>query len=366
MSTAINVGQPPHRTNNVLSQSAVIGPYRRVVLLGGGQLLRSLCDWAPLNGYTIRVVTSPRHVEEVQDSESLHSFLESRNLPFLVTETIETDRVRDFIGESEGTFFLSLGAAWIFKSETIREFFNDKLFNLHGTRLPQNRGGGGFSWQIMTANRFGFCTLHVVDGGIDTGEIILLEEFLYPASCRIPQDYKKVYLEKSFVFLSSLLSETLDKTKIVKLITQPEYFSSYWPRLHTPTNAWIDWGLEPYELDRFICAFDTPYVGAQTYMNDQVVHLKNVSLNLQDGVFHSYQSGIIYRKSADWICVCIKGAALIIEKVLDTEGNSVLEKLNIGDRFFTPSLQLEMSKQRVVYKPTGLKLPNFQTNRTAT
>lgn len=337
------------------SNTLTLGPCKRLLLLGGGELLRMLCAWAPSNGYSVSVLTSPRHAVEMVNNESLEDYLRREGVPYLVADKIEKDEVGDFVGNTDDAFCLSLGAAWLFKADTIKKYFSNRLFNLHGTRLPQNRGGGGFSWQIITANRFGFCVLHIIDGGIDTGDIVLFDEFLYPAACRIPIDFENIYIRKNFVFLTNLFKDIAAEPKEVELVAQAEYFSTYWPRLHTLTNGWIDWTLNPYELERFICAFDAPYAGAQTYLNGQRVHLLSVSLNFQDGVFHSFQSGLIYRKAKSWICICVNGAALIVEKITDETGKDILDTVNIGDRFITPTEKLESSKQRVIYKPAGLK-----------
>lgn len=332
-----------------------LGPYRKIILLGGGQLLRMLSKWAPENGYTVKVITSPRHAVEQLDGMALDAYFTSSGVDCLVTEKIDTPEVRDFIGDTRETIFLSLGAAWLFKPDAIASIFNNALFNLHGSRLPQNRGGGGFSWQIMTANRFGFCALHVIDGGIDTGDIIASEEFLYPASCRIPEDYDRVFVGKYFTFTTSLLAEIMGKAKAVKPVAQSEYLSIYWPRLSTATQSWIDWSHEPQHVERFICAFDSPYAGAQTYLDGKLVHLKGVSLNLQDGVFHPYQAGLVYRTNSKWLCVALNGAALIVEDVLDESGASILFTVHVGDRFCTPAEKLDAGRQRVIFTPSGMK-----------
>jgi methionyl-tRNA formyltransferase len=332
-----------------------IGPCNKILLLGGGRLLRDLCVWSESNNHHVSVITSSRHAVEVINNETLESFLNKNNIPYLISDDIDNKEVEYFISDTQETFCLSLGAAWIFKTNVIEKYFQNRLFNLHGTRLPQNRGGGGFSWQVMTANRFGFCVLHLVDGGVDSGDIILFDEFLYPAACRIPIDYENLYVEKNFVFLTNLLNHITLKEKHVKPIAQSEYFSTHWPRLHTLTNSWIDWSMEVNDLERFICAFDDPYSGAQTYINGKNVHLKRVSLNFQDGVFHSYQSGLVYRKTKSWICVCVKGAALIIESVIDENDINMLDLIKVGDRFLTPIEELEGGKKRVIYGPSGLK-----------
>src|SRR5690606_35032437 len=148
----------------------------------------------------VKVLTSPRHAQEVQDDIKLSDFLVQQHIEHVVVEQISDPSVVSFLADTKNYFYLSLGAAWIVKSELIEKLFNNRLFNVHGTRLPQNRGGGGFSWQIMMGNRFGFCVLHQVDGGVDTGDIIATDEFIYPPAARTPSDYEKIYLSKNFSF----------------------------------------------------------------------------------------------------------------------------------------------------------------------
>ena len=252
-------------------------------------------------------------------------------------------------------FCLSLGAAWIFKKKIINEIFKNKIFNLHGTRLPQNRGGGGFSWQIMMGNRLGFCQLHLVDSGVDTGNLVRTEEFIYPANCRIPDDYEKLYLKKNFKFVINFIKELRQKGIDIETTKQSEYFSSYWPRLSTSDNGWINWSESIISLERFICAFDKPYEGCKTFLNSNKVFIRSVMSDFGDQSFHTFQSGIIYRKNSSWLMVAADGGSLIIQEVLDESGKNIMKDIQIGDRFVTPSKFLETRLERIVYTPQGKK-----------
>jgi methionyl-tRNA formyltransferase len=324
------------------------GPIDNIVLLGGGTILRQLCLWATSEGAPIKIVTAPRHAEETIDGENLADFLVRKSVTHLVVDDIKNPSLPNFLGDTTRSFSLSLGAAWIFNKQVIADCFASGLFNLHGTRLPQNRGGGEFSWQILMGNRFGFCAMHRVDGGLDTGDIVALEEFLYPPSCRIPLDFRTIYYSKSVDFVLDFIKRYRTDAQPLTSLPQPEYLSTYWPRLNTDLNGWIDWSAEAAELERFICAFDDPYRGARTMINGEQVRLKRVCLNYQDGHFHSYQSGLIYRKAKNWLCVATKGAGLIVERVADEDGSDLLSKVRVGDRFATPWARLEEAKQRAV------------------
>jgi len=207
----------------------------------------------------------------------------------------------------------------------------------------------------MMGNRLGFCQLHLVDSGVDTGDIVRTKEFLYPAACRVPKDYEEVYFNQNMDFVLGFIEELRQQVVSVDTVKQSDYFSTYWPRLSTEKNGWIDWSEKIESLERFICAFDDPYEGSKTFLNEQKVYIKDVMIDFSDPQFHRFQSGIIYRKRPSWISVCANGGTLIIKKIVDENGSNLLDTIKVGDRFSTPLLHLESRYERVVYTPSGIK-----------
>ena len=332
-----------------------IDKVEKIIFLGGGQQLIRLARWCKCKGDKLFIVTSPRHAEEIIESgKTFTEILSLENISFIVVEDISSNEVKDYLGNLSNAFCLSFGAAWIFKKETIKNLFKGKLFNLHGTKLPQNRGGGGFSWQILLGNRFGFCQLHLVDSGVDTGEIVKTDEFLYPPSCRIPKEYENFYYEKNFNFMTNFLNEIRQFGLDEKTFKQTEYFSSYFPRLNTEENGWINWDDNILDLEKFICAFDEPYAGAKCLWRGKTVFIKKVCVDFSDQNFHPYQVGIVYRKNKNWLCVCAKGGTLIIEKINDENGLSIIKDIREGDRFITNLNKMQSRFNRVIYTPKGM------------
>ena len=74
-----------------------------------------------------------------------------------------------------------------------------------------------------------------------------------------------------------------------------------------------------------------------------------------DQSFHAFQSGIIYRKSPDWLNVAADGGSLIVQEVLNESGRNIIQDIKVGDRFVTPSNYLEGRYGRVVYTAKGKK-----------
>ena len=329
----------------------------KIVLLGGGQLLVSIALWCKTKSIPIYVITSPRHsIELVEDRFNLVQVLDLHSIPYLIETDISSADVLNYLSDSSSSFYLSLGAAWIFKESIIENLFCSRLFNLHGTRLPQNRGGGGFSWHILMGTRLGFCQLHKVDSGVDTGNLVATREFLYPVSCRIPADYERLYRKKNKEFIFDFIESIISSESFFDTRSQQHYLSSYWPRLNTKINGWIDWEEDIQSLDKFICAFDDPYEGAKTYLNSRQVYIKNVMADFSDNHFHPYQYGLIYRKGPSWLVVSVKGGSLIIQNITDENGNDIFEKVQLGDRLVTPLAKIQSRITRVTYSPKGLNV----------
>tara|TARA_B100001989_G_C24512751_1_gene451377 strand:+ start:37 stop:1062 length:1026 start_codon:yes stop_codon:yes gene_type:complete len=332
-----------------------IDNFEKIILLGGGRLLIALAKWCKCEGESVFVVTSPRHAEEIIESgKSFVDILSIEKISYIVVEEISSNEVKNYVGDLTNAFSLSISAAWIFKEEILKTLFKGKLFNLHGTKLPQNRGGGGFSWQILMGNRFGFCQLHLVDSGVDTGEIVETDEFLYPPSCRIPRDYENVSYEKYLNFMIKFIKKIRQYGLNVETFKQTEYFSSYFPRLNTLENGWINWDDHILDLEKFICAFDEPYAGAKCLWRGKTVIIKKVCVDFSDQSFHPYQNGIVYRINKNWLCVCANGGSLIIEKIYCENGKSILQDIRQGDRFINDPNAMQNRFNRVIYTPKGL------------
>ncbi|MFZ6012424.1 MAG: formyltransferase family protein [Bacteroidota bacterium] len=247
---------------------------------------------------------------------------------------------------------ISVGAPWRFSTSFV-DGFKGKLLNLHGSQLPLYRGGNLFSWYALNRVRTGVCLLHELNDQYDSGCIVKSEEFLYPSNCRKPVDYIRVYEEKNTAFLKGFVEQFVSGKAVFNAGIQPDYLSTYWPRLQANTNGWIDWSLDGDLIERFICAFDDPYGGARTQVRGKEVVVRDVYF--QPGFnHHPFQNGIVFRKSKQWLHVAVQGGELIICS-LESESKSIMQDLiSTGDRLMTPTEKLDGSKRRVIKGKNGL------------
>jgi len=262
-----------------------------------------------------------------------------------VTESLDEDFAAWFRERCRSPNFLvlSFGARWIFSENTIEELFESKIINFHGTRLPLDRGGGGFSWRIMRGDRIGSLLAHLIEPGIDTGSILRQKSYLFPSTCQRPVDYISHYRQLLEDFTVELVGDIAGGVDF-EPIAQPEHLSHYLPRLDSNVNSAIDWSWEGPDIWRFILAFDDPYPGAMTTIQDKVVRVKDVQLHRGEVPSHAFERGLVIRHEGSWIVVAAGGQnALIVESVTDDENRDMLPSIKVGDRFHTPADLLDKS-----------------------
>ena len=301
-------------------------------------------------------------LETIIITSTHQSKLIDNKIDFKIFDKLD-EKFRNFINKKvnkENTIFISLAARYIFKKDTIQNFFLNNLVNFHGTRLPLDAGGGGYSWKIMREDRIDNQLVHIIDEGIDSGSIIDNHLSLFPKQCQIPKDYEE-YRSKKFIEFYSEFLKKIKNGKFFDLKPQTNYLGRYNPRLNSETDGLINWELDPYDLYNFINAFDEPYKGASTFLNNGnfgKLYLKKVHLHGGDSSNHPYMSGIVSRHDKNWIVVCTKSKhMLLIEEVRDKKGNNIIKDIKVGDRFYTSRQELENSKsKKTIFNSKGLKI----------
>ena len=329
------------------------GPIESLMLFGSGRVLtRAIQDLLGKKRLSVvtgkRLLKTPSHEARM----TLEEFVAVHRIPLEVSDDVNrAPQVHRWIHPT--TLGISFGAPWIFRKPLI-EVFQGRLLNGHATHLPQDRGGGGFSWRILRGQRMGCSVYHLVTPDIDAGPILKHHEYPFPPTCKIPREFED-YAEADMSRLLHELLADIDRGVTFELLPQAEHLSTYWPRLKTDSQAYIDWSWSLCDLEAFIDAFDEPYPGASTFVNGKRVRLRKARADCSDGRFHPFQTGIVYRKTAEQLFVAANDGSLIIGEVLNDQVASVLHTIKVGDRFFTPAEYLEQAKRtRIFYTSRGV------------
>jgi hypothetical protein len=328
----------------------IFGSIDRILLLGGSRATAEMAAALQSRSrYRVEVFTAPRQEDDAitETGETFRAFLGRNSIAYRVADDINTDP--HFLAAiTPGTMALGVGEAWSFAPDIVAKF-GGRLLDLMGIRLPQYRGGAHYTWQILTGNRRGACNLQVVNaemrpGVHDSGSIVKCHDYLFPASARIPADYFGHAVREEVRFILEFLDEVAAGKDFEPRPLQ-NAFSLYFPRLNTRQNAFLDWQWPTREIERMICAFDRPYVGASTSINGALVRVRSASAESGDGAFHPFQRGLIYRIDVDHLFVATRDGAILVGDVRDADGTSVKDGLRVGDRFFTPTAWIEQAMQ---------------------
>ena len=254
-------------------------------------------------------------------------------------------------------FFISLGSRLIFDKNFIN-ICSSRIVNFHCSRLPFDKGGGGYTWRILKNDRIDNQLVHLIDESIDSGSILMHQKNIFPKNLQTPLELEE-YSNKNLVKFYQMFLKKLNNNESFKLTNNSNYIGSYYPRLNQNENGFLDWSLKDLELINMINSFEEPYCGVTTFLNrnNNKVHLKNVQLHGGELTNHPYMAGIVIRHDKNWIVVSTAGKnCLIIEKVIDKNKKNILSKIKEGDRFFTPNSLLEKNfNKRVFYNSKGLK-----------
>jgi len=318
-----------------------------IVLFGYQKTFNEMIDFNNDLNIKTYIVTSPDQKKKFSKNFKINSFKKlDNNFKKFIKKKVNLNE----------TLFISIGSRWIFPKSDIENFFNNSLVNFHGTRLPFDKGGAFISWQILRNDRIENQMVHLLDGNIDTGPILMSDNSIYPPSCKIPLDYEKYYNLRQLNFYKKFIKKIKNNESIV-LKKQIDYIGNYNPRLNTNTSGWINWNISSDHLYRFINAFDDPYEGAMTYLNNEKVRIKSVHLHGSESGGHPFSSGIISRHDKKWIVVStIDQNMLLIEKIINQKNENIIGKIKQGDRFYTPTKNLDSSMStKIKFTALGLK-----------
>jgi len=109
----------------------------------------------------------------------------------------------------QSDFILSFGFRKIISEKIIKEL-KKPIFNIHLSYLPYNQGAHPNFWSFID-NKPAGVSVHIIDKGIDTGDIILRKKIYFNISLNKFSTFAKTY---NFLFLEA---EELFKKNFIKI-----------------------------------------------------------------------------------------------------------------------------------------------------
>lgn len=254
---------------------------------------------------------------------TLKQFSEEYNIDYLKHENINSLEFINQLRLYECDLFVSMSFNQIFKSEVLN-LPRFKTINCHAGKLPFYRGRNILNWALINdENEFGI-TVHFIDEGIDTGDIILQRSYPITES----DDYSTL-LEIAYVECANILYDSLilfkDNTVDRKRQNDIHPIGFYCSQRRIGDEI-LNWNQTSREIFNFIRAICRPGPIARAFLNGYEMKINKVEY-LRETPIYKCKIGAILNKDSTGFLVKTKDSFI---KVVEFEYD---QSFKVGDRF---------------------------------
>lgn len=256
------------------------------------------------------------------NDNTLLNFSKKYNIDYLYPVNINSKKFIEKAKSYNCDLFVSLSFNQIFK-ETIINLPRLKTINCHAGKLPFYRGRNILNWALINDEKEFGITVHFIDSGIDTGDIILQKS--YPIN---DDDDYSTLLEVAFEECATLLYDSVlllikgTETRIEQKSIHPVGF--YCGRRGIGDEI-INWDQNSREIFNFIRSICIPGPRATTYFKGKEVKINKARM-IADAPQYINTPGQLLSKTLEGFLVKTKDSFI---EILEIETQ---EKIRVGDK----------------------------------
>lgn len=255
--------------------------------------------------------------------ETLLNYAKKYNIDYLKHHSINSDEFIEKVKSYACDLFVSMSFNQIFKTEIIN-LPKYKTINCHAGKLPFYRGRNILNWALINDEKEFGITVHYINEGIDTGDIILQKT--YPISDR---DSYKTLLERSYIECANILYDAvkLFKKDLVKAKKQYEIHpEGFYCSQRKIGDEILNWHQTSREIFNFIRAICKPGPMARAFINEKEMKINKAEL-IENAPVYKCTTGAILAKDSEGFLVKTQDSFL---KIVEYEYDG---KIKVGDRF---------------------------------
>lgn len=255
--------------------------------------------------------------------ETLHNYCRKYNIPYLKHQNINSEEFIDKVAQYNCDIFVSMSFNQIFKQK-IMNLPKYTTINCHAGKLPFYRGRNILNWALINDEKEFGITVHYVDDGIDTGDIIL--QRTYPIT---DKDNYATLLEKAYVECANILYDAINmfKSGSVKGKKQSEIHPvGFYCTQRQAGDERLNWNQTSREIFNFVRAICKPGPMARAVINGKEMKINRVEL-IDNAPVYKCITGAILQKTNENFFVKTKDSFI---KVVEYEYDG---RLKTGDRF---------------------------------
>ena len=178
-----------------------------------------------------------------KNKNALNCYADEKSIPYFYMEKSD-DKLRDWVQVLEPDLMVVYSMSQLLKEDifTIPKY---GTINLHPSLLPKYRGPNPDFWQYYFMDMQRGCTVHYIDKGEDTGDILLQETFEMPLGMTSPDVKNKLISDIGVKLLLSAIEniEALARTKQPALSPTPRA-RNIKAEEHNSIIDWQNWSIE--------------------------------------------------------------------------------------------------------------------------
>ena len=260
---------------------------------------------------------TPEFIATDSNSNEIINYAKKKSLPLFMGNPRQGKLIA-FLGRGNysSNLLLSINYVFLLESDVISRF---KLaVNLHGSLLPKYRGRAPHIWAIINNEKEAGLSLHKIDEGCDTGEIVLQEKVVIDENdtgADIVVKYEKMYPQLIKTFITQVQKNSVSET--VQDDSKATFFGK-----RNPEDGLINWNWHKERIRNWVRALSDPYPGAFSFIDGKKVIIDKIAFS-DFGFSDAMKNGLVLNENP----VIVKTPNGAIELV-DIRKNELIIKSN--------------------------------------
>lgn len=257
------------------------------------------------------------------EDNTLKQYCEDYKIDYLKHQNINSKEFIDWVSEYDCDLFVSMSFNQIFKVEIIN-IPKYKIINCHAGKLPFYRGRNILNWALINDEKDFGITVHFVDQGIDTGDIILQRTF--PISDT--DDYSTL-LEIAYVECAAILYDAISLFKENRVETMKQgdiHPVGFYCSQRKMGDERLNWNQSSRNVFNFVRSICKPGPMARAFLNGKEMFINEV-IYIENAPQYKCIPGAILQKDKQGFLVKTNDSFI---RVSEFEFD---EKIKVGDRF---------------------------------
>lgn len=263
------------------------------------------------------------------------------NIDVLWTDNINSPEFIDKMKKYDVDLFASMSFNQIFKPEMIN-LPRLKTINCHAGKLPFYRGRNILNWALINDEKEFGITVHYVDEGIDTGDIIQQKTY----EITDEDDYNSL-LERAYIGCAEILYKSIkliQEGNVTPICQNTIDEVGMYCGMRTVGDEILDWNQSSRDVFNFVRAITKPGPCARCYVNDEEIIISKVRMIDKAHVYKGIPGQIIGKGKNGFY---VKTQDTFVELIeYESENNT---KLRVGDRLVSVRKQVKDKEYACVY-----------------